>query len=158
MRQSTRVRICLDKTTAAAVALLLAALVAASNTRAQDTSDIQTEAPAVESVEDGEEETEDAVPTYQAIAQQRANAMARLRTLSHSIHSYRGASCSPFPSSVFEGIGMSSGGTPGTCNNGGRVLADAMAVSADGTVYRVRFFTSNGRNSFAGRWRVGRRR
>jgi len=139
------------------MAFLLAALVAASNALAEDTSDGQTEAPA-EAVADGEEEAEDAAPTYQATAQQRANAMARLRTLSHSIHNHRGAGCPPFPSSVFEGIGMSFGGTPGTCNNGGRVLADAMAVSAGGTVYRVRFFTPNGSGSFARLSRVGRRR
>jgi hypothetical protein len=139
---------------------LLVGFVSTSNSWAETTSDVEVKAPEAETAEaeeDGEEEATSRATTYQQIAQWRANAMAKLHNLSHSIHKYSGAGCPAFPSSVFEGIGMSSGGTPGTCNNGGRVLADAMAVSSSGTVYRVRFFTTNGGSSY-GRRSWGRRR
>ena len=156
MSQNTCAQIFLNKIIAAALVSLVVGFVPTSNTWADTTSDVEVEAPEAETAEaeeDGEEEATSRVTTYQQIAQWRANAMARLHNLSHSIHNYRGAGCPAFPSSVFEGIGMSSGGTPGTCNNGGRVLADAMAVSSSGTVYRVRFFTANGSGSYGRRRR-----
>jgi len=149
----------LKKIAAAALVLLLVGLAPASKSWAETTSNVEAEAPDVvapEAEEDSEEDATGSAATFQQIAQRRANAMAELNTLSHSIQNYRGADCPAFPSSVFEGIGVSSGGTPGTCNNGGRVLADAMAVSSSGRVYRVRFFTNNGSRSY-GRRGWGRR-
>ena len=145
MSQSTCVQIIFSRITATALALLLVGFVPASNCWAETTADV--------------EEAVSSVTTYQQIAQSRANALARLQKLSHGIHNYRGAGCPAFPSNVFEGIGMSTGGTPGTCNNGGRVLADAMAVASSGTVYRVRFFTTKGGGSHGRRgWGLRRRR
>ena len=151
MSCSTCVQILLNKITATSLVCLLVGSLTASSSWAETPSDLQAEPPEAEATR--------SAPTFQQIAQHRANAMARLDSLSHGIHNYRGVDCPAFPSSVFEGIGMSSGGTPGTCNNGGRVLADARAVSSSGRVYRVRFFTNNGGGSGGGRgWgRRGRR-
>ncbi|NQU25669.1 MAG: hypothetical protein HQ567_30650 [Candidatus Nealsonbacteria bacterium] len=172
MSRNTCVQIILRKITATASFFLLVGFVPASNIWAETTSDAEVEAPQAETpvaetpetetpvaeTAEAEQEATSSATAHQQIAQQRANAMARLHNLSHSIQNCRGSDCPGFPSSVFEGIGMSTGGTPGTCNNGGRVLADAMAVSSSGTVYRVRFFTTNGGfNGHRGWGRRGRR-
>jgi len=74
--------------------------------------------------------------SYQGIAQQRADAMAR-NCLMPSNHAIAGAPS--YPPGVFEGIGM---GGPGcaTCVGPGNVIADASAVGSDGRTYRVRFY------------------
>lgn len=160
----------LTRMLAIALALLLAGFLPATHGWAHTESDTEAEAEAPEnpdveaeeaeaSKEEGEEDDDNEVVTYQQIAQWRANAMARSHILSHGIHNYRGADCPAYPVSVFEGIGKSAGGTPGTCNNGGSVVADAMAVSSSGMVYRVRFFSKGGRSyglrGGGRRWRRG---
>ncbi len=163
----------LTRMLAIALALLLAGFLPATHGWADTENDTEAEAetpenPDAETVEteeagapeeEGEEDDDNEVVTYQQIAQWRANAMARTHVLSHGIHNYRGAGCPAYPSSVYEGIGRSAGGTPGTCNNGGSVLADAMAVSSSGMVYRVRFFSHGGRSyglrGGGRRWRRG---
>lgn len=83
-------------------------------------------------------------PKLQAIAQQRADCMARAGILSHDIHvnfacpSWQGLG-------VAEGIGCSTASDPkqvATCVCGSIVAADAWARAASGTIYRVRFFTN----------------
>lgn len=162
MLRETYVNESLTRMLAIALALALVGFLPATHGWADTEGDAEVEAedpeaPDAETVEaeeteeaevseeEGEENDDNEVVTYQQIAQWRANAMARSHTLSHGIHNYRGAGCPAYPASVFEGIGRSAGGTPGTCNNGGSVLADAMAVSSSGMVYRVRFFSNGGR-------------
>ena len=80
--------------------------------------------------------------SLQDIAQERADAMARLGRMTHSIHtitkvrSYSAVRCG-------EGIGCGTAKDPkqvGTCVVGRRVVADAFARAANGVVFRVRFF------------------
>jgi len=80
--------------------------------------------------------------SLQDIAQERADAMARLGRMTHSIHtitkvrSYSAVRCG-------EGIGCGTAKDPkqvGTCIVGRRVVADAFARAANGVVFRVRFF------------------
>lgn len=80
--------------------------------------------------------------SLQDIAMMRARYMAHHDSLDHGID--RWTKAPPFPSSVGEGIGCSSG-LPHytqcqTCIVGSKVVADGHAVSASGTTYRVRFF------------------
>lgn len=80
--------------------------------------------------------------SLQDVAQERADAMARLGRMTHSIHTI--AKVKSFSAvSVAEGIGMGGGNDPkqiGTCICGRRVVADAWAKAKNGTIYRVRFF------------------
>ena len=84
----------------------------------------------------------DGTMSLEDIAQERATAMARLGRMDHAIHryadvrSYSSVGCA-------EGIGCGGGSDPrrvATCICGARVVADAFARSASGTIYRVRFF------------------
>lgn len=81
--------------------------------------------------------------TYQAIAQARADAMARQQTLSHAIGG------APGIPNVSEGIGMGPSSLPETCFFTGPLLADASSQDANGYTYRVRFF--NGGQYIGGR-------
>jgi len=77
--------------------------------------------------------------SLQDIAQERAEAMARQQVLSHSIGGCR----SWTGLGVTEGIGCSTVSDYRrcvTCITGRRVVADGHARSANGMVYRVRFF------------------
>lgn len=81
-------------------------------------------------------------PNLQAIAQQRANAMAARRSLDHNIHQYTSAPTWNVGGGVTEGIGMAMTSNPkacSTCVTGSVVVADAYAYSGS-SCYRVRLF------------------
>lgn len=83
-------------------------------------------------------------PVAQAIAQQRADALAAAQTLTHDIHNLRPGTPNWTAAGVRgEGIGMSSNPDPQqcpTCVVTNYVCADAHARSRSGAVYRVRLF------------------
>jgi len=78
----------------------------------------------------------------QAVAQERANAMARRGILSHTIHDICGCVGWSGHGARGEGIGCGYGDPKSiaTCIVGSTVVADAHAVSGSGQVYRVRLF------------------
>ncbi len=81
--------------------------------------------------------------SLQDLAQERANAMARLNTMSHEIHQFGEGIPDWRGVGVTEGIGYSYATDPkavSTCICGSRVVADAHCRSASGAIYRVRFF------------------
>lgn len=81
--------------------------------------------------------------SLQELAQDRANAMARLNVMSHEIHQYDNSVPDWRGVGVLEGIGYSSAQDPkavSTCICGSRVVADAHCRSISGLIYRVRFF------------------
>lgn len=80
--------------------------------------------------------------SLQEVAQERANAMAALGNMTHSIHLYAPVT-SYAAVGVSEGIGTASVADPkacATCITGSRVVADAWCRAVSGVVYRVRFF------------------
>ena len=82
-------------------------------------------------------------PAAQAVAQQRADAMAAAMTLTHSIHQIAAAPNWIMPGVRGEGIGCSSDPNPQrcpTCVVTSPVCADAHALGRDGKIYRVRLF------------------
>lgn len=80
--------------------------------------------------------------SLQDVAQARADAMARIGRMTHSIHQF--ASVKSYTAvAVAEGIGMGGGSDHkrvATCICGRRIVADAWAKAKNGTIYRVRFF------------------
>jgi hypothetical protein len=83
-------------------------------------------------------------PGPQGVAQKRADAMAATNTLSHNIHLTTKAPNWTLPGVRGEGIGWSMGladpkQTP-TCIMSNLAVADALARSRNGAVYRVRLF------------------
>lgn len=84
-----------------------------------------------------------AMPTFQAVAQERANALAYADRLTHGI-----AKLVPgtpeIPAGLNEGIGYSTAGEPPTCEPPGTIVGDARATSPSGRTYRVRLFSPMG--------------
>ena len=77
--------------------------------------------------------------SLQEIAQLRADAMASEGNLSHGIEYVGGVPAAPVP----EGIGCGTSDdwrSVGTCVCGSVVVADAWSRSANGMIYRVRFW------------------
>lgn len=77
--------------------------------------------------------------SLQDIAQLRADAMAKHRTLTHGIHAVAEVPKAPMP----EGIGYSTTTnykSVSTCICGSTVVADAWCKSSNGYIYRVRFW------------------